>query len=106
MTNMPQTDSPRPSYPWWEFLVPGLLLLLGSIYIWWFLTELEQKSGVHRLPSAAILLYRWGGKWAVVLFAVAVGALFSGIGAWKLFRELRSRSGDTQRDHHQPGLGG
>jgi hypothetical protein len=85
------SNSAKPRYPWWEFLFPGVLFLLGSVYVWCFLSELEQQPGVHRLPSAAVLLYNWGGKWAVVLFVAAVGALFSGIGAWKLIKKLRGR---------------
>jgi hypothetical protein len=88
------SNSDRPQYPWWEFLFPGILFLFGSIFVWWFLSELEQKPGVYRLPSAAVLLYQWGGKWSVVLFVAAVGAFFTGIGAWKLLRQLRTRSGD------------
>jgi hypothetical protein len=90
------STSPRPSYPWWEFLIPGILMLLGSIYAWWYMTQMELKPGVYRLPSVAVLLYRWGGKWAVVLFVTAVGVLFSGIGAWKLFRKLQIPSNDTE----------
>jgi hypothetical protein len=52
------STTPRSSYSWWEFLIPGILLLLGSIYVWWFLMQLEQKPGVYRLPSVAVLLYR------------------------------------------------
>ena len=94
-TRVPMSTSPRPSYPWWEFLIPGILLLLGSVYVWWYLTQLEQQPGVYRLPSVAVLLYRWGGKWSVVLFVAAVGALFSGIGAWRLLRKLQTCSSDT-----------
>jgi hypothetical protein len=83
------SNSPEPHYPWWEFLFPGIVFLLGSIFVWWHLTELEEKPGVYELPSAAVLLYNWGGKWAVVLSVAAVGALFSGIGAWKLIGKLR-----------------
>jgi hypothetical protein len=83
----------KPRYPWWEFLVPGVLLLLGSVYIWWYLTELEGQPGVHqiRMPSAAVYLYQWGGKWGVVLFVTGVGGLFSGIGTYKLIGKLRER---------------
>jgi hypothetical protein len=84
------SSSPKPRYPWWQFLFPGILLLLGSIFVWRHLTELEQKPGVYELPSAAVLLYNCGGKWAVVLFVAAVSALFSGIGVWKLIRKLRT----------------
>jgi hypothetical protein len=63
--------------------------LLGSVFVWWYLSGLERQPGVHRLPSAAVLLYNWGGKWAVVLFVAGVGALFSAIGTYKLIRKLR-----------------
>ena len=98
------SDSTRPRYPWWEFFFPGVALLLGSIYAWWFLTELERQPGVYRLPSAAVLLYQLGGKWGVVLFVAGVGALFSGIGACKLIRKLRERRRPADGDgsfHHQ-----
>jgi hypothetical protein len=85
------SNSTKPRYPWWEFFFPGVLFLLGSVFAWWHLTELERQPGVHSLPSAAVLLYNWGGKWAVVLFVAAVGALFGGIGTWKLIRKLRKR---------------
>jgi hypothetical protein len=83
------TDSTQPRIPWWELLGGGLILLLGSVYVWWYLTDMENTPGVHRLPRTAAYLYEWGGKWAVVLPVVAVGALFSFIGAWKLIRKFR-----------------
>jgi hypothetical protein len=83
------SNSAKLRYPWWEFLVPGALFLVGSVFVWWFLSELEQQFGVHRLPSAAVLLYNWGGKWAVVLFVAAVGALFTVSGTWKLIKKPR-----------------
>jgi hypothetical protein len=85
------SDPGQPRYPWWEFFFPGLFLLLGSVYVWWYLTELERTTGVQQLPAAAALLYEWGGKWAVVLLVAGIGALFSSIGAWKLIRKLRAR---------------
>jgi hypothetical protein len=85
------SNSIKPRYPWWEFLIPGVLFLLGSAFVWWYLTELERRPEPLRLPSAAVLLYNWGGKWAVTLFVASVGALFSGIGAWKLIKKLRER---------------
>jgi hypothetical protein len=94
---MSETTKPpeiKPTYPWWEFLFPGLIFLLGSVFAWWYLTDLEAQPGAHRvrLPSAAVLLYRWGGKWAIVLFIAGVGAFFSAIGLVKLIRKLRHRS--------------
>jgi hypothetical protein len=85
------SDEIKPRYPWWEFLFPGLFFLLGSVFTWWYLSDLERQAGVHRLPSAAVLLYNWGGKWGVVLFVAAVGALFTGIGTYKLIRKLGER---------------
>lgn len=84
-------DPAKPRYPWWEFFFPGIVLLLGSIYVWWYLTEMEQKPGEYPLPRAAVLLYNWGGKWAVVLLVAGIGALFSGVGTWKLVSKLRGR---------------
>jgi hypothetical protein len=85
------SDLPKPKYPWWEFFFPGLFFLLGSVYAWWYLSELEAHPGAQRvrLPAAAILLYNWGGKWAIVLFVAGVGALFTGIGSYKLVSKLR-----------------
>jgi hypothetical protein len=91
----------KPRYPWWEFLVPGLLLLLpGSVFAWWYLTDLEAQPGVNlvRLPSVAVQLYKWGGKWAIVLFVVGVGALFCGIGTYKLIRKLRESPPPPRED--------
>jgi hypothetical protein len=86
------SDSTKPSYPWWEFLFPGLLFLLGSVFAWWYLSELERQPRPQqlRLPAAAVLLYNWGGKWAIVLFVLGVGALFTGIGTYKLVTKLRA----------------
>ena len=92
------SNSTKPRYPWWEFLFPGVAFLLGSVFVWWQLSKMEEEPGPHRLPSAAVLLYNWGGKWAVVLFVAAVGALFSGIGTWKLIRKLRDRRGPAGPD--------
>ncbi len=85
------SDSTRPRSPWWDSLVPGVVLLFGSIYVWWYLTEMERQPGPHRLPRAAVLLYHWGGKWGVVSLVAGVGVLFSGVGAVKLIRRLRER---------------
>ena len=87
----PAAASVKPQYPWWEFLIPGLILLLGSVFAWWYLTDLEAQPGVHtlRLPSAVVFLYKWGGKWAIVLFVAGIGALFSGIGTYKLMKKRR-----------------
>jgi len=77
--------------PWWEYLVGGLVLLFGSVYVWWYLTDMEQNPGVHRLPRTAAYLYDWGGKWAVVLPVAAIGTLFSTVGVWNLVRKLKER---------------
>jgi hypothetical protein len=90
------SDSTHRRNPWWEFLLPGVIFLFGSIYVWWYLSELERTPGVHQLPSAAALLYNWGGKRAVVLMVAAVGALFSGIGMWKLLKKRRTPKQDTR----------
>jgi len=82
------SNSTKPRFPWWEFLIPGILLVAGSVYVWWYLSEMEHQPGVHRLPSVALLLYNWGGKWAVALFVAAIGSLFTGIGTWKLIKKL------------------
>lgn len=83
----------KPKYPWWEFFFPGLIFLLGSVFAWWYLNELERQPGGQqlRLPSVAVLLYNWGGKWAVVLFVAGVGALFTGIGTYKLMAKAHER---------------
>ncbi|HMF19083.1 MAG TPA: hypothetical protein VKE98_17875 [Gemmataceae bacterium] len=85
------SNSIKPRFPWWEFLIPGMLILAGSIFAWWYLSEVERQGGVLRLPSVAIFLYNWGGKWAIVLFLAAIGALFTSIGTWKLIKKLRER---------------
>jgi hypothetical protein len=89
------SESTQPRLPWWEFLFPGVIFLLGSIYAWWYLGELERTPGPHPTHWTVALLYDWGGKWAVVLFVAGVGALFTGIGTWKLIRNLRERPGDS-----------
>jgi len=98
------TDPRKPAYPWWEFLFPGLIFLLGSIFAWWYLTDLEARPGAHRLrlPSIAVLLYEWGGKWAIVLFIAGVGVLFSAIGAFKLIRKLQNPQRPAERDERPP----
>jgi len=85
------SDSTRPRSPWWDSLVPGVVLLFGSSYVWWYLTEMERQPGPHRLPRMAAQLYNWGGKWGVVLLVAGVGALFTVVGAFKLIRRLRER---------------
>jgi hypothetical protein len=93
-------DPIKPRYPWWEFLVPGLIFLLGSVFTWWYLSDLEAQPGAHRLrlPSVAVHLYNWGGKWAIVLFVAGIGVLFSGIGTYKLMRQLRECRQAEARD--------
>ena len=95
------SDSIKPRYPWWEFLVPGVLFLLGSVFAWWYLSDLEAQPGAHRLrlPSVAVHLYKWGGKWAIVLFVAGIGVLFSAIGTYKLRRQLRERRRQAEAPH-------
>ena len=93
------SDSTSPRSPWWDSLVPGVVLLFGSIYVWWYLTEMERQPGPHRLPRAAVLLYNWTGKWGVVLLVAGVGALFTGVGAFKLIRRMRERRRPADGEH-------
>ena len=86
---LPMPGSTRRHYPWWEFLVPGVCFLLGSIYVWWFLSDMERTPGVHQLPTPSALLYEWGGKWPVVAFVASVGVLLSGIGIGKLIKKFQ-----------------
>jgi hypothetical protein len=93
------SDPTKPRSPWWDSLVPGVALLFGSCYVWWYLTEMERKPGPHRLPRAAVLLYNWAGKWGVVLLVAGVGALFTVVGASKLIRRLRERRLPPDANH-------
>jgi len=93
------SDATRPRSPWWDSLVPGVVFLFGSIYVWWYLTEMERQPGPHRLPRAAVLLYNWTGKWGVVLLVAGVGALFTGVGAFKLIRRMRERRRPADGEH-------
>jgi hypothetical protein len=92
---MPDPTTPRSN--WWDSLVPGVVLLLGSCYVWWYLTEMERQPGPLRLPRAAVLLYNWTGKWGVVLLVAGVGALFTAVGALKLIRRLREHPGNRDQ---------
>jgi hypothetical protein len=60
---------------------------------------MERKPGPHRLPRAAVLLYNWTGKWGVVLLVAGVGALFTGVGAFKLMRKVRERRRPAGGEH-------
>jgi hypothetical protein len=93
------SDSSRPRSPWWDSLFPGIVLLFGSIYVWWYLTDMERQPGPHRLPRLAVLLYNWGGKWGVVLLVAGVGALFSGVGVFKLIRRMQERRRPDDAEH-------
>ncbi len=95
------SDSTRPRSPWWDALVMGVVLLLGSGYVWWYLTDMERQPGPHQLPRTAALLYDWGGKWGAVLPVAGVGALFTAVGTFKLIRRLRGT--DVDRDPKSPG---
>ena len=85
------SDSTKPRSHWWDSLVMGVVLLFGSCYVWWYLTEMERQPGPHRLPRTALLLYNWGGKWGAVLPVAGVGALLTAVGAFKLIRRMRQR---------------
>jgi hypothetical protein len=82
-------DSTQRQYPWWEFFIPGVILLLGSIYVWWYFGELEKRPDVHRLPAAIAALYNLGGKWGVTIFVGAVGAILTTIGSYKFITKLK-----------------
>jgi len=58
----------------------GGVLLFGSGYVLWYLTDMEQQPGPHRLPRTAALLYNCGGKWGAVLPVAGVGALCTAVG--------------------------
>ena len=79
----------RPRLPWWELLGAGVFLLLGSVYVWWYLDKAEASGETLQLPAAAVWLYGWGGKWACVAFVAGTGAVFSAAGVWKLVRRAR-----------------
>jgi hypothetical protein len=85
--------------------VPGVVLLFGSGYVWWYLTEMERQPGPHRLPRIAVLLYNWGGKWGVVLLVAGVGALFTAAGAFKLIRRLREPRSPADANHSPENCG-
>jgi len=98
-------DSTRPRSPWWDSFVPGVVLLFGSCYVWWYLTEMERQPGPHRLPRTAVLLYNWAGKWGVVLLVAGVGALFTAVGTFKLLKRRRERQLSANANHSQADRG-
>jgi hypothetical protein len=85
------SESASRRYPWWEFFIPGIILLFGSIYVWWTLGELEQTPDINRLPAAIAFLYNLGGRRGVTLFVAAVGALLTLVGTCKFISKLKNR---------------
>lgn len=64
--------------PWYErwsvHLAFGLMLTLGSVYVFWQLAEWEaHPDGPMSMPWPAAILYRLGGKWLVSTLVLAVG---------------------------------
>jgi hypothetical protein len=92
VTAAPSPGWEGPRYPWWELLAAGVPLLLGSVFVWWYLNEWEHNPGAHHVPGLVAWLHGWGGKWPCVLLVALPGAAFSGAGLWKLWLRERHRA--------------
>lgn len=64
----------RWSERWSVHLAFGLMMTLGSVYVFWELTEWEAHPDQKlSMPWPAALLYRLGGKWLLSALVLAVG---------------------------------
>ena len=65
--------------PWWGFFLLGFFFTGVSMWLYVDLTSLESEGGERQVQWIFALLYRWCGKWGVVIPPLLAGlALFVG----------------------------
>ncbi|MCI0378470.1 MAG: hypothetical protein L0215_12745 [Gemmataceae bacterium] len=79
-------EEPTPKMPGWEMLIIGLFLTGGAIFIWFYLSNLEQTPGPHRIHWLVAWLYNTGGKGLCVSVIAIPGVLILVAAVWKMFR--------------------
>jgi hypothetical protein len=85
---------PRWYERWQTFLVLGLLMTAGSVFVFWDLAEWEAdpNGGAKSMNWFAALLYRIGGKWLLSAAVLAVGVILTVAGVHRR-RVQRARAG-------------
>lgn len=86
---------PRWNERWQSFVICGVLLSVGSLFVLWEFTEWE-ANGAQGPPSVnllAVWVYRSGGKWLLSGCVLAIGCWFTLVG----LRRRRIQQARTRR---------
>ena len=83
---------------WWLHLLVGLIMIAGSFFVFWDLSEWEANPDRDMyMPWPAALIYRLGGKWSISGLVLAVGVFLTGSG-------LHRRRVQTRRPPQPPDI--
>lgn len=75
------SEEPMNEEPWWLPVLGGLIMLGGSVWVYFDLTSFEAEGGTRRINVLVNVIYDFAGKWGVVgLMAIGgAGALWAGL---------------------------
>src|SRR5262245_6035662 len=74
-------EEPKKEESWWLALIGGIALVGGAVWVYIDLTAFEAEGGQRRMQWIIALIYKWLGKWGIVIFMVVggLGAILYGI---------------------------
>lgn len=87
---------------WWHMMGIGALFFAGAVFIWFYITNIEEGGGGGRIHWLLAVLYRWGGKWLCVAVVAVFGVGFTAAGVAALIKKSQGAAKDEDEEEEAP----